>query len=764
MIPSIEPVIDPEAAVAAPVAPLTAPARHYTLADLQRVAPQVLARLRALAPLPVHGTVAGQSVASLFWEELGHPVRGPINDIDVFVNLNLPRTQRGLEAIDPQAPHDVARYQPTPRLQSTTQHFNDVNVEAQDYNHLKSIALRSTTSILRTYRVGLVNYTLIHGPLLSRGAPGHGIEVSQSLVSGFDLNLVGAGINLDTEEVVASPGFLEFLNTTKIQAATCYTPAHTMIRLAKKCYGGQITGATCDFAAERKMLELALYLQGGPRQDGQGASLNPVLRYGVKYQQDHACFAEHLPTSTPKKASYSTYSRDGSNGSYTFHTLDVGPSEDPVDQALMAPMTPDNRIHLCALRPAYVAHFPDIYSLFHPERSTLPPEELALRRAAFEQMASGQSAVHNLGCLQRALGRAAPTLEVDGMDKEDAFVFFFNQDCAQTPELVQQAVAAWRDLGPVERAVLTALDQRADLALAFSQDHDGTWKKVLLEYGASAVLPICSLPAAHEHLIAPALTRLLDRLEEMGTDASQVLEQLVPVSHRGAEGSPLEKMLRALPASQREAFADRLMRMALPQWPALATEEAPETRLGAMALWAVATGRPVPDAFWSVLPPDEVPRCLEQVCQSFLYSRSQQPARQAQLETLIATMLPSLSVAQLGAENGRLVRMLLCVDAFGLLCDSLSARAPDETGLTTATQLLKKISPALASLSTLVQGLRQSSDQFSLPLPRKVFLDNTRPHWNVIANPRTAAAHIEHLLLSQVEQVALPPARRGPRL
>ena len=158
-----------------------------TLNQLQAVAPLVLEELRSMATLPPAGTVAGQAVASLFWKALGLQMKGPVNDIDVFVNLHMPLELRGGP---PES--SLGKGNHIERQQKTTTHW-DVAADRKDYGMVAKIALRCNTEILSTYRRGLVNYTLIQSPSIPAGKITQSDHISKSLVDGFDLNLVSVG-------------------------------------------------------------------------------------------------------------------------------------------------------------------------------------------------------------------------------------------------------------------------------------------------------------------------------------------------------------------------------------------------------------------------------------------------------------------------------------------------------------------------------------------------------------------------------------------
>lgn len=223
----------------------------------------------------------------MFFEELGLKVRGPINDVDVFVSVTLPAAHRGVT----HSQTNLEYYDTHHVHHQTAQHTN--TFDCFGYDHVNFICARNSVHILRTYRDGLRNFTLINHLNVKNGGA-HSVDVSQDLVDGFDLNLVGVGINLHETTIVASDCFIEFINSHDIKVVTCNTPAHTLIRLAKKVYGGQIAGATCDYNRQRTMLET--HLRVVKRSNNSSWHVfNAVSHFGETYYQQAQIFSKHLP-------------------------------------------------------------------------------------------------------------------------------------------------------------------------------------------------------------------------------------------------------------------------------------------------------------------------------------------------------------------------------------------------------------------------------------------------------------------------------------
>ena len=657
-------------------------AQQFTLADLEKAAPRVLSRLRAMAELPQYGTVAGQSVASLMWEELGHPSRGPVNDIDVFVNVNLPRPMRGLEALPPDSP-----YKPSRKVNSTSVSLREIGIENSHYDHVKFIALRMTTAILRTYQVGLVNYTLIHSAGVPSGSLGHGVDVSQDLIAGFDLNVVGVGINLESGEVVASPGFLEFLNTQKIRVETCNTPAHTLLRLANKYFGGQVLNATCDFPQERALLELALSCQQAPPKGH--STFSTVLNFGGgKYKALYDRYQEVMP---PIQAD----ARDMGNGeTYTLYSMHPPAPTLAADVELKDSAHGDTALPHCVSQNIYIPDFPRIYELFHPERSLLDPQEIATRRAHFELLDKDASDGHNVRCLQAALGRPTIKLEVAGLDDDESVVFFFNQECAKDPARAAKAAQAMSELTPVEISVIMRQGYRADTALALYENRTATWKTLLRETGPRLITDVgqFDLSTPHHPQRIAQLQEILGWMQEMGEQGTEVARLVLPCHKEGGETSHHFKgLLHGYPQEQRLGVATQMMEWVLPSWPSLEDQPA-AVRARALHLW-IDAGLHVPQAFWRASSDEDLPLYTESACRALCNRVRHEERFHAIRDEVLYQVLPRLTDEQLALNKGRLIRAALITQGYDALQSTLS-RHPSSVLLDEAlSRVIENINP-----------------------------------------------------------------------
>ena len=412
-----------------------------TAYDLENATARVLQRLNNLVVLPKIGTVAGQAVASVFYEELGLDMRGPINDVDIFVPNNLDPHERGV--VHTLTWHDQPQSIPRNPTARTGQTFGEDG--GHGYNHVKFICARSNVVILRTYKDGLRNFTLMRHA--SQKGDGHGLVVSQDIVDGFDLNLVQVGINLTHKQVVFTPNFLEFLNTQQLKVATCNTPTHTLIRLASKNFGGELLNINCDYEREKSLLTTYLQLM---QQHRAMLSLNstPVEDVGSKYAQTARRFSQHVPSLIPSPA-HDTLLR--------FDCADMAQSAQFNDLDILFGSA-HNKNFEAAINVAFIANFPKVFEIAENNKTTHIAQWEALKNAA----AGNQTPARAIHTVQSVL-RGQPLLYSHmNMPDNESVLFFHQQHCTQDPIKVDRIIEQYNMLNAMERLVLRRNRVRAD--------------------------------------------------------------------------------------------------------------------------------------------------------------------------------------------------------------------------------------------------------------------------------------------------------------
>lgn len=462
-------------------------------ARLQALVPQVLQRLEQFAPLPKVGTVAGQAVASIFQELLGHPVRGPVNDIDVFVDWRVPRPLRG--RADPPVPPTIGNW-----VQKTGRHTTGMAlVVGGSMKGLPVITTRSNINIMRTYRDGLINYTLVEPTGVGSESWASSLAVSQNIVEGFDLNLVGVGINLQSHQVVATDEYIQFLRTSQLKVKTCNTPIHTLIRLANKITSGQITGVKCNFNHERALLEAAIYCQRqymDQLEDYARKGCHFVGTFGSgKYLDMFKSCSALLPPLGKVDVAGTTRSGEPST-SVTLNTLVVPPPSHPAIKKMVEKLI-SQRFPEVLRTPAMCADFPRLFNLF--SQATPSPQqsqrmEMFLGLLDENTDDADQNNVHKYNCV--VFGRdfdSSLAIQNDVLDSFDSALFFFNQVYAATPELQKQALDAYESLRRPDSLAIMKLGLGADAAVSLATDPKSALK-FMLQHDPIALLDCYTAP------------------------------------------------------------------------------------------------------------------------------------------------------------------------------------------------------------------------------------------------------------------------------
>lgn len=237
----------------------------------------ILADLSKASRLPETGSIAGQAVASAVMTRLGLGLGAPINDVDVFVSFE---TARGREMAG--ACGDL-------RLSSLANHVTRAGVVGSDmgYGQMLRATIKEGYRIVGTEREGMLNEVLYQ-----RVWADEGVSETLSVLAGFDMNCVQAGVDAASGELVWTPGFEEFAATSELKVANVNTPFHTAVRYFKKkkelgCFGDdELNMALCALPWARGVFSHT--------EDGRCQSSSIGGRYGAKVHEDYLAQAEQI--------------------------------------------------------------------------------------------------------------------------------------------------------------------------------------------------------------------------------------------------------------------------------------------------------------------------------------------------------------------------------------------------------------------------------------------------------------------------------------
>lgn len=410
---------------------------------LHEATPRVLQRLQNLVTLPSKGTVGGQAVASLFFEELGLDIRGPINDVDIFVPLSLDPNERGVTY---NTFGYIRKTDTPPHLRNPTARIGQTLYQdgGQGYNHVKFICARSNVTIMRTYKDGLRNFTLVKHASDTKDA--HGMNVSEDIINGFDLNLVQVGINIAHNTVVFSPNFLEFLNTKQLKVATCNTPTHTLIRLTSKHFGGGFHNVLCDYEREKSLL--VTYLQLVEKHRSLLSKSSKVVEdVGQKYTQMAREHTQRLPNliASPEHPSL-----------FRFECAKIAPSQHFNDLDVLF-SSANNESFQNSIDAVFIADFPKVFSIVQ-NKDTQPDKWSALQTAVGGTLSTART----IDAIQVVLHGQNLLYSRMKMPENDSVLFFHQQKTNKDSNKVNAIIDQYNQFSAIERLLLRRNQVRAD--------------------------------------------------------------------------------------------------------------------------------------------------------------------------------------------------------------------------------------------------------------------------------------------------------------
>ena len=187
--------------------------------NTEALAREALALIKERYGLPERGFLAGGALANTMWHlHTGKP--GPINDIDVFVF----ESKIELQGID----HHIDKQKSLFGFKDKDRrYFEDyTGICWTDYvKELYTISSSESEGIFNTIKYD------------------SSTEDPAIVLKAFDLNCVKVGYHIDTDTVIYSKDFEEFLETGEIKIANLMTPSHSPMRIVKKA---KELGATYD--------------------------------------------------------------------------------------------------------------------------------------------------------------------------------------------------------------------------------------------------------------------------------------------------------------------------------------------------------------------------------------------------------------------------------------------------------------------------------------------------------------------------------------
>ena len=175
--------------------------------------------------MPLHGFVAGGSIANIVWEIVSGN-KAIVNDIDIFVFDGIQEKLHSNE-------ESLFKYQ-----EKETKYYEDYR--GMNFNNYT----KDFYSIVESERDGIFN-TIRYKSNTSDPS---------LIIKSFDINATHIGYDIDNDKLYWTSEFEEFLSTRELKITNLMTPSHTAIRIAKKAK--ELNAKLQEF--EFKLLQYAL--------------------------------------------------------------------------------------------------------------------------------------------------------------------------------------------------------------------------------------------------------------------------------------------------------------------------------------------------------------------------------------------------------------------------------------------------------------------------------------------------------------------------
>lgn len=173
--------------------------------NIEQLGRQALSLIKKEWGLPKRGLLAGGALANIIWE-LVSGNKAIINDIDVFILESEDLYQEDLKSLFEYKETEDLYYEQYAGIGWVT--------KTKDYYKIKSAekeGIFNNISCVSNKKEPLI------------------------IINSFDINATKVGYSIEEDELYWTTDFEEFLKTGELKISTLITPAHTAIRLSKKC-------------------------------------------------------------------------------------------------------------------------------------------------------------------------------------------------------------------------------------------------------------------------------------------------------------------------------------------------------------------------------------------------------------------------------------------------------------------------------------------------------------------------------------------------
>lgn len=194
--------------------------------NIESLGRQAIDRIKSEWGLPLHGFLAGGSIANIVWELVSNN-KAVVNDIDIFIF-------DGIEKELDTDKNSLFSYQ-----EKETKYYED-NYTGMNFNNYT----KDFYSIVESEREDIFN-TIRYKSNTSDPS---------LIIKSFDINATRIGYDIDNDKLYWTSEFEEFLKTGELKISNIMTPSHTAVRIAKK--SKELNAKLEEF--EFKLLQYAL--------------------------------------------------------------------------------------------------------------------------------------------------------------------------------------------------------------------------------------------------------------------------------------------------------------------------------------------------------------------------------------------------------------------------------------------------------------------------------------------------------------------------
>ena len=173
--------------------------------NVESLGRQAIDRIKSQWGLPLHGFVAGGSIANIVWE-LVSGNKAIVNDIDIFIF-------DGIEENLDTDKKSLFNYQ-----EKETKYYEDYN--GMNFNNYT----KDFYSIVESERDEMFNTIRYRSNTADPSL----------IIKSFDINATRIGYDIDNDKLYWTSEFEEFLRTGELKITNLMTPSHTAVRIAKK--------------------------------------------------------------------------------------------------------------------------------------------------------------------------------------------------------------------------------------------------------------------------------------------------------------------------------------------------------------------------------------------------------------------------------------------------------------------------------------------------------------------------------------------------